>query len=233
LNEEGTPHSYVKIVRDISERVAAETLLRQAEQDMITLEDRERIARDLHDIVIQKLFAAGMSVQAVSSRIKEPESARRLATVVDDLDQTIREIRSVIFSLHTVGGSDNGLRSEILRIVSEERHVLGFAPRVHFDGTIDAVSDTVAGELLPTLREALSNVARHAEASAVEVFIDGTDGVTLRVLDNGRGLPTDASGGNGIRNVTERATRLGGTCRIAARPDGGTLLEWHVPDAGS
>jgi two-component system sensor histidine kinase DevS len=230
LNDEGRPHSYVKIVRDISERLAAETLLRQAEQDMVMLEDRERIARDLHDIVIQKLFAAGMSVQAVSSRVKEPESARRLATVVDDLDQTIREIRSAIFSLHS-SGADTGLRREILRIVAEERHVLGFAPRVHFDGTIDAISDKIAGELLPTLREALSNVARHADASAVEVFVDGSDGVTLRVLDNGRGLPTETVGGNGIRNVTERATRLGGTCRIAARPDGGTVLEWHVPDA--
>jgi PAS domain S-box-containing protein len=231
LNDEGRPHSYVKIVRDISERLAAETLLRQAERDMMMLEDRERIARDLHDIVIQKLFAAGMSVQAVSSRVKEPESARRLATVVDDLDQTIREIRSAIFSLHA-GRADSGLRSEILRIVSEERNVLGFAPRVHFEGTIDAISDKIAGELLPTLREALSNVGRHADASAVEVFVDGSDGVTLRVLDNGRGLPAETGGGNGIRNVTERATRLGGTCSIAGRPEGGTVLEWHVPDAG-
>jgi two-component system sensor histidine kinase DevS len=231
LNDEGRPHSYVKIVRDISERLAAETLLRQAERDMMMLEDRERIARDLHDIVIQKLFAAGMSVQAVSSRVKEPESARRLATVVDDLDQTIREIRSAIFSLHA-GGADSGLRSEILRIVSEERNVLGFAPRVHFEGTIDAISDKIAGELLPTLREALSNVGRHADASAVEVFVDGSDGVTLRVLDNGRGLPAETGGGNGIRNVTERATRLGGTCSIAGRPEGGAVLEWHVPDAG-
>jgi PAS domain S-box-containing protein len=230
LNADGRPHSYVKIVRDISERLAAEALLRQAEQDMMMLEDRERIARDLHDIVIQKLFAAGMSVQAVSSRIKEPESARRLATVVDDLDQTIREIRSVIFSLHTDPYAGSGLRSEILRVVSEERHALGFAPRVHFDGAIDSVDDAVAVELLPTLREALSNAARHAGASAVEIYVDGSDGVTLRVLDNGRGLPSEIGGGNGIRNVTERAARLGGACSIAARPDGGTALEWHVPN---
>jgi two-component system sensor histidine kinase DevS len=228
LNEEGRPHSYVKVVRDISERLAAERLLRQAEQDLLVLEDRERIARDLHDIVIQKLFAAGMSVQAVTARTIEPENARRLTTVIDDLDQTIREIRSVIFSLHAdLGGS--GLRSAILRVVSEERGVLGFAPRVHFDGPIDTIDDVVAAELLPTLREALSNVARHAEASSAEVFVTCNDGVLLCVLDDGRGIPADASGGNGIRNITERATRLGGRCRVAARPEGGTVLEWHVP----
>jgi PAS domain S-box-containing protein len=120
LNDEGRPHSYVKIVRDISERLAAERLLRQAEQDRRMLEDRERIARDLHDIVIQKLFASGMSVQAVTGRITDPESARRLSTVVDDLDQTILEIRSVIFSLHAEPGGGSGLRSEILRIALEE-----------------------------------------------------------------------------------------------------------------
>jgi PAS domain S-box-containing protein len=232
LNEEGRPHSYVKIVRDISERLAAETLLRQAEQDRLMLEDRERIARDLHDIVIQKLFAAGMSVQAVTPRITDRESARRLSIVVDDLDQTIREIRSAIFSLHAEPSRGSGLRSEILRVVSEEGHVLGFAPRVHFDGVVDAIDDAVAVELLPTLREALSNVARHADATAVDVFVESSNGVRLRVRDNGRGIAAGAGGGNGIRNITERATRLGGHCRVSARPEGGTLLEWTAPGAG-
>jgi two-component system sensor histidine kinase DevS len=234
LAEDGRPHSYVKIVRDIGDRLAAERLLRQAEQHLLMLEDRARIARDLHDIVIQKLFAAGMSVQVVTARLTDPENARRLATVVDDLDQTIREIRSVIFSLHAGEGADSGLRSQVLRVASEQRHVLGFAPRVHFDGVVDAIGDAVAVELLPTLREALSNVARHADASAVEVFLDVgvDDGVRLRVVDDGRGIPADPANGNGLRNITERATRLGGHCHVSARSQGGTLVEWRVPYAG-
>ncbi len=230
-NEDGRPSSYVKVVRDISDRLEAEGLLRQAEQDLLMLEDRERIARDLHDIVIQKLFAAGMSVQAVTARTTDPENARRLGAVVDDLDHTIREIRSVIFSLHADVASGTGLRIQILRVVSEERHVLGFDPRVYFDGPVDAIDDGIAVELLPTLREALSNVARHAGATSVEVFVACKDGVVLRLLDNGCGISPTPSLGNGIRNLSERAIKLGGHCFVTARPEGGTQLEWRIPKA--
>jgi PAS domain S-box-containing protein len=219
----------VATVRDITERLEAERRLRQAEQDLRLVEDRERIARDLHDIVIQKLFAAGMTIQGVWSRTTEPESARRLSGIVDDLDETIREIRSVIFSLQAETGQER-MRGEILRVVSEERLVLGFEPRVRFDGRVETMSDAVAAELLPTLREALSNVARHAEASAVEIFVECDESVALRVLDDGRGIPATVTGGSGIRNLTERAEMLGGSCRVVARPDGGTMLEWHVPN---
>ena len=227
--DEGRPRRYVEIVRDIRERLVTEERLRQAEQELRVVEDRERIARDLHDIVIQKLFAAGMTIQGVLSRSTEPDQARRLASVVDDLDDTIREIRSAIFSLQSNRG--DGVRGEILRIVSEERLVLGFEPRVRIEGPVDTISESVAAELLATLREALSNVARHAVASAVEIIVECGESVTLRVLDDGRGIPVTRHGGNGIRNVTERATMLGGQCRVAARPDGGTMLEWQVPNS--
>ena len=153
---EGRPRRYVKIVRDIRQRLETEERLRRVQQDLRLVEDRERIARDLHDIVIQKLFAAGMTIQGVWSRTTEPDQARRLSSVVDDLDDTIREIRSVIFSLQS--NRADGLRSDILRIVSEERLVLGFEPRVRFEGPVDTISESVATELLATLREALSNV---------------------------------------------------------------------------
>ena len=226
--EEGRPRRYVKIVRDIRERLETEDLLRRVEQDLRVVEDRERIARDLHDIVIQKLFAAGMTIQGVWSRTTDTDQARRLSSVVDDLDDTIREIRSAIFSLQSNQG--DGVRSEILRIISEERFVLGFEPRVRFEGPVDTISEPVATELLATLREALSNVGRHAGASAVEIIVESGDDVCLTVLDDGRGIPETDTVGNGIRNLTERATLLGGRCHIASRPGGGTTLEWQVPN---
>jgi PAS domain S-box-containing protein len=228
---EGRPIRYVKIVRDITERLDTEERLRQVEQDLRLVEDRERIARDLHDIVIQKLFAAGMTIQGVWSRTTEADQARRLSGVIDDLDDTIREIRSVIFSLQSRGRDRDGLRGEILRVVSEERLVLGFEPRVRFEGPVETITESIGAELLATLREALSNVARHADATRVEIVVECGESVALRVLDDGRGIPAAVTGGNGIHNVTERASMLGGRCRIAARADGGTVLEWLVPNS--
>ncbi len=227
--EDGTPKRYVKIVRDIRERLETEERLKVAEQHLRVVEDRERIARDLHDIVIQKLFAAGMTIQSVSSRTADAEHGHRLATVVDDLDDTIREIRSVIFSLHADAPDSMGVRAEVLRVADDERAALGFEPRIRFDGAVDSMDDRVAQELLPALREALSNVAKHAGASAVEIVVENAAEVTLRVLDDGRGMPATLPSGHGIKNLTERAERLGGTCRVASRPDGGTMVEWKVP----
>jgi len=230
--DDGVPTRYVKIVRDVRERIETEERLRTAEQHLRVVEDRERIARDLHDIVIQKLFAAGMTIQSVSARTADAEHGRRLATVVDDLDDTIREIRSVIFSLQGDARDTGGVRAEVLRITDDEREALGFEPRIRFDGAVDAIDDRIAQELLPTLREALSNVAKHAGASSVEIVVDHGEQVTLRVVDNGRGMPAALPSGNGIRNLTDRATKLGGTCRISSQPDGGTVLEWRVPAVG-
>ena len=218
----------VAAVRDVTERLEADERLRRAAQDLRIADDRERIARDLHDRIIQRLFAAGMTLQSTQQRNQEDAPAR-IATVIDDLDDTIRELRSVIFGLDSKP-QGSGLRSEILRVVSEERLALGFEPNVRFDGLIETVSNEVAAELLPTLREALSNVARHAHASWVQVIVECDENVILRVLDDGRGIPVTDSKGSGIRNVSTRAATLGGWCRVAARPDGGTMLEWHVPN---
>jgi PAS domain S-box-containing protein len=230
-DEEGTPQRYVKIVRDVRERLETEQRLKRAEQHLRIVEDRERIARDLHDVVIQKLFAAGMVVQSVAARNTDAEHSARLHRVVDDLDDTIKEIRSVIFSLQSDGRDQPGLRASVLRVVDEEREVLGFEPRIRFDGAVDATSEHLAAELLPALREALSNVARHARATAVEIDIEHLDGaVTLRVVDNGVGVSATGDGGNGIRNLATRAEKLGGRCLVADGSDGGTVLDWQVPD---
>jgi PAS domain S-box-containing protein len=222
----------VAVVRDVRERLETEQRLKRAEQHLRIVEDRERIARDLHDVVIQKLFAAGMTVQSVAARSADTEQSDRLHRVVDDLDDTIREIRSVIFSLQSDARDQSGLRASVLRVVDEEREALGFEPRIRFDGPVDATSDHVAAELLPAVREALSNVARHARASSVEIDVTRRDDVLeLRVVDDGVGLASDAGGGNGVPNLAKRAEKLGGTCVLRAGPERGTVLEWQVVDA--
>jgi PAS domain S-box-containing protein len=228
--EPGRPRSFVATVRDVRERIETEERLRETERELHTLEDHERIARDLHDIVIQQLFASGMTLQGAWSRIKDPDVAQRVAAVVDDLDRTIREIRSVIFGLQSFGGARRGLRDEITSLVSESSEHLAAQPRVAFDGPVDSISAEIAAQLLPTLREALSNVARHAQASSVDVTLAVGNEVLLRVVDDGVGIGNTAnSSGSGLRNMAERAEDLGGRFEFRQSPDGGTIIEWTVP----
>jgi PAS domain S-box-containing protein len=220
----------VAVVRDISDRVEAEARLQRAAQEMRLLEDRERIARDLHDIVIQRLFAAGMSLQGAVSLIEEPDVVERIDHVIDELDETIRELRTAIYGLQSHAVRAGGLREGIMRVIAEERDVLGIEPRVSLDGLVDVVTDDVAEHLLAVLREALSNVARHAEASSVDVSIQADDSVSLRVVDNGVGVSGGSSSGRGLRNMSDRALELGGRYEVRARPGGGTVVEWTVPN---
>ncbi len=220
----------VAVVRDITERAAADQRLRATEEELRTLEDHERIARDLHDIVIQQLFASGMTLQGAWPRIKEPEIAQRVAAVVDDLDRTIRKVRSAIFGLESMGNDTHGRRAEIMLVVSECGANLSSQARVHFDGPVETIGDEIQEELLATVREALSNVVRHAGATAVDLTVHATrDEVILRVTDDGNGIDENTSAGNGLRNMRERAERLGGRCDVRGRPDGGTVVEWVVP----
>ena len=201
-------------------------------RDVALLEDRERIARDLHDTVIQRLFAAGLNLQATARLAKVPEVQRRLQEAVEDLDTTIRQIRSTIFALETVTTDDAGLRSQVLGLCKELADVLGFEPHIRFDGPVDtAVTGSLAEHLLSALREMLTNVARHAEATSVDVEVSVTEGgVVLVVEDDGRGLPPDPSDeGRGLRNLDARAAELGGTFSAANRPTGGVSAQWTVP----
>jgi PAS domain S-box-containing protein len=225
--------TFVAIVRDIGERLEAEQLLRQAEESLHLLEDRERIARDLHDLVIQRLFAAGMALQATVARANDRDVTERVGRVVDDLDDTIRQLRSVIFGLQEQPSNTRSLRAEAVRVAAEERDALGFEPRVHFDGPVDTLGAAIAEHVLPTLREALSNVARHAAATSAIVEMSATSSeLVLRVADNGIGINEDVPRGNGLRNAQSRAAALGGTCTIIPNPDGGTRFEWRVPLGG-
>jgi signal transduction histidine kinase len=198
-------------------------------QRLAIVADQERIARDLHDTVIQQLFATGMSLQAASRSVTDPLVVERIQGAVDDLDRTIKDIRSTIFALQT--RSTRRVRDEVLAVTSEAAQALGFDPHVRFSGAVDALVDAeVAAHLLSTLREALSNVARHAAATRVDVEVTASpDSVLLTVADDGIGIPPDPARRSGLRNMAERADALGGKFGAERRPDGGTSVEWRVP----
>jgi two-component system sensor histidine kinase DevS len=206
---------------------------RQTLERVSDLEKGERIARDLHDTVIQRLFAIGMSLQASVRIVAEPAARERIVRSIDELDVTIRQIRTVIFGLEEPSAHGaSGLRSQTLRLARETGRLLGFEPQVSFNGAVDSiVPDAIAIELLATLREALANVARHAVAGEVKVSLGVKDKqVRLRVEDDGLGFDPAAPGaGHGLKNMRARAESRGG--RFAAGPsrDGGTALSWQVP----
>jgi signal transduction histidine kinase len=198
-------------------------------QRLVLFEDRDRIARDLHDLVIQRLFATGMSLQGATALMRDPEGTRRVQQAVDALDETIRDIRSTIFSLQSRGEDEPaGVRGRILAVVDEMTASLGFAPALRMAGPLDTqVPDDIADQMLVALREALANAAKHAQASRVDITVEtGTD-LVLMVKDNGVGI-TRTTRRSGLANLAERAADLGGTLRTAAE-GGGTELEWRVP----
>lgn len=210
--------------------LALERARAQDEREMLAvLGDRERIARDLHDVVIQRLFAAGMQLQGVTAHGLRPQTKERIDIVVEHLDTTIRDIRGAIFELRApVTGV---LRAEIRTLIEEARGPLGFRPQFTLDGPIDsAVPDSVRPAIIAVLREALSNVARHANATAVSVDISVTgETFALVVTDDGSGVPTDVRSVGGIRNLHRRAEELGGSCTLRPGEPGGTVLTWTVP----
>ncbi|GGQ26240.1 histidine kinase [Streptosporangium pseudovulgare] len=195
------------------------------------LEDRDRIAKDLHDVVIQRLFATAMTLMSAVPLIERPQAATRVQNAIDELDSTIRQIRSTIFALQSPdGGDDGGLRGRITTLVEDAGAHLGFRPALIMDGPLDnGVPPEIGDHLLAVLREALSNVVRHAKATRVGVHAGLAGGrLTLLVEDDGVGLPADGRR-SGLRNLRERADRLGGAFHVDVPPGGGTRLTWSVP----
>ena len=199
-------------------------------QRLLLFEDRDRIARDLHDQVIQRLFATGMSLQGATARMDDPEVAGRVEQAVDALDETIRDIRSAIFELQSRGDAGPArLRTRILGVVEEMTGPLGFAPALRMAGPLDTrVPDGIASQLLAALREALANAAKHARASRVDVAVEVGRDLVLTVRDDGVGLG-EVTRRSGLANLTERAAESGGAMRVAGAAGGGTELEWRVP----
>ncbi|WP_433257588.1 GAF domain-containing protein [Streptosporangium sp. CA-135522] len=195
------------------------------------LEDRDRIAKDLHDVVIQRLFAVAMTLMSTVRLVERPEASSRLQSAIDELDATIRQIRSTIFALqvpHQEGEEE--LRAQIVALVEGARGHLGFMPGLTMEGQLDTrVPKPVVEQVLAVLREALSNVVRHARAGKVEVAVEASeDRLDLRVTDDGVGVPEEGRR-SGLRNLQDRAERLGGSFTVESPPGGGTRLRWSVP----
>jgi len=217
--------------------VALELAASRAEAERLSVyEDRDRIARDLHDLVIQRLYATGMSLQGTIPMIGRPEVAARVSHAVDDMDQTIKEIRGAIFALQARDtGSPSDPRADIVHLVEEMTATLGFTPSLRLGAGLRTLhSDELTEQVLAVLREALSNVARHAGASQADVTVDvGQDGVlSVLVADDGTGIPAEGRR-SGLRNLADRAAKLGGELRLGPAEPGalrpGTRLEWRVP----
>ncbi len=203
--------------------------LQERVRQLAVLEDRERLARDLHDTIIQRLFATGLGLQALT-HLAAPEVADRIQEAVDDLDATIREIRGVIFGLQAHKEGQQSLRVRVLGLATDMTAVLGFVPKVHFDGPVDAVvNDALARDLLAVLRELLSNVGHHARAASVDIYLLAGSEIILRVEDDGRGPGPARAGGRGLKNLESRARAWGGSFAFAPKEGRGSLAEWRVP----
>ncbi|MDX6241170.1 MAG: hypothetical protein QOG10_5994, partial [Kribbellaceae bacterium] len=203
----------------------------QAQQDQSTLAvltDRDRIARDLHDLVIQRLFATGLQLQGMQ-RMVSPEVRERIGRSVEDIDATIRELRAAIFELHHQSGRSS-LRADVQELIEDYTAALGFEPELVITGPLDsAVPTVVRPQILAAIRESLSNVVRHADSSSVkvEIIVTGED-VTVRVSDDGVGI-TSTARESGLRNLRERAAGLGGAVRLESIQPHGTVLELRAP----
>jgi signal transduction histidine kinase len=201
---------------------------RADQQRLLLFEDRDRIGRDLHDLVIQRLFAVGLGLESVARSTSDLAVTARLATAVDDLDETIKDIRRTIFALGSLADSAD-LQAEVTRLVERAASTLKFRPTLKVEGPVRTlVPDNVAPDLLAVLGESLSNASRHADASTVEVLVSVSDQVRVVVSDNGRGMADDVRE-SGLGNMRERALKHGGTLTVTSNAGSGTTVDWRVP----
>ena len=203
---------------------------RQRREAQLLSIDRDRIARDLHDLVIQRLFGAGLSMQSLRRYIPDPVAQERISAVTAELDGTIHELRDTIYSMRTGHGQKEPLTGLIMRTIHEGIRNSDFSPKVQLTGPVDdAVPDAVVEQLLPVLSEGLSNAVRHSGADQIDISLTARpDRVELRIADNGCGFenPKRVSG---IANMKHRARVLGGECSIKSSPGRGTRLTWAAP----
>ncbi|HAN71741.1 MAG TPA: histidine kinase [Actinobacteria bacterium] len=232
------PTEMVDVAGSFGSQAAVTLVLAEARREherLAVYEDRDRIARDLHDLVIQRLFATGMMLQGTTRIDDVPEAAAtRVSRAVDELDETIKEIRQTIFALHEpVDGPTSSARGRVLRETAQAAALLGFDPAVRFTGPVDSMlAPEVTEHLIAALREALTNAARHADSRRVEVIVQIQGGdVVLAVTDDGIGIATDGAGRrSGVANIESRAQELGGSCLLQRVSEaGGTRLTWRVP----
>lgn len=224
--------SYLDLVRDFATHAAIALVLAAAREDarqLAVLAERERIAHDLHDHVIQRLFAAGMDLQDTLARARSPEVADRLNRTLDDLQTIIEEIRTTIFGLRSPAAVPGDFRHRIQRVIAELTENRDLVTTVRMDGPMTAVGAELAEHAEAVTAEAVSNAVRHSGASRLTVQIGVADMFTLDVIDNGRGIASGNTRRSGLANMTRRAEQLGGSCEISSPPGGGTRVHWTAP----
>ena len=215
-----------ELARRLSEGLTAASAQRERAR-LDVLEDRDRIARDMHDHIVQRLFATGLSLQSTARRIEDPDARERVDHAVDEVDGVIRDLRTTIFGLHHQKAT-RSLRSRLSDLVDGAAVTLGFAPTLTVAGDLTTVGPDVAEDLLAVVREGLSNAARHAGAGRVDVLVRVGEEVRVVIGDDGRGLP-DGVVRSGLDNLGHRAGTRGGRLTVSAGDLGGTELVWVVP----
>lgn len=217
----------------ISAGIAIENArLHQRVQKVAVSDERDRLARDLHDTVIQRLFGAGLRIQGIAGVVPEADLARRMGAVVTEIDESIIQLRTIIYALG-LAGDERDIRAKIISLLRELSEVVGFEVRSSFDGPVDSsVSDEIAEHLLKTVREAVTNIGRHAQATQAIVLVSvDAERCELTVTDNGIGMNSDKTrgGGLGMTNMRHRAEKLRGSFDVERPLTGGTTLRWRVP----
>ena len=222
---------YLRLVSDFADHAAVALTLAAARDDareLTLVADRERIAHDLHDHVIQRLFSAGMDLQSTMARVHSPAITERLDKTVDDLQGIIDEIRATIFNLQTPPGQ-GGFRQRVQEVVANLTDNRDVATTLRISGPMTAVSPVLADHAEAVIVEAISNAVRHSGATTITVDLDVADDIRIEVIDNGRGVPADNQRRSGLANMARRAEEVAGTCTVASPPTGGTRVCWTAP----
>ncbi|HEY0228013.1 MAG TPA: GAF domain-containing sensor histidine kinase, partial [Mycobacterium sp.] len=223
--------SYLALVSDFATHAAIALMLasgREHARQLTIVAERERIAHDLHDHVIQRLFAAGMDLQGTVARVRSPEVSDRLNRTLDDLQTIIEEIRTTIFQLKSPSEND-GFRAEIQRVVADLTENRDIVTTVRMHGPMTAISGELAEHAEAVTAEAISNAVRHSGASRLTVEVSAADMLTVDIIDNGCGVPVDNSRRSGLANMSYRAAQVGGRCEVSTPPEGGTRVHWTAP----
>ena len=231
---EGPPFddSYLDLMSDFATHAAIALMLasgREHARQLTIVAERERIAHDLHDHVIQRLFAAGMDLQGTVARARSPEVIDRLNRTLDDLQTIIEEIRTTIFQLKSPLEKDVGFRNRIQRVVADLTENRDIVTTVRMHGPTTAVGGELAEHAEAVTAEAVSNAVRHSGASRLTVEVSVGDMLTVDIVDNGSGMPVDNPRRSGLANMLYRAEQVGGRCEISNQPEGGTRVRWTAP----
>ena len=225
-------NSYLDLVSDFAGHTAIALRLAAAhtrERELSVLTDRERIAHDLHDHVIQRLFAAGMDLQGSIARARSPELVERLSRTVDNLHATIQEIRTTIFGLQHPSAHVADFRRRIQRLIADLTDDRGISTTLQMVGPMTVMGVQLADHAEAVITEAISNTVRHSGASRLTIEITAVDELAIDIIDDGRGIPPDNQRRSGLANMAQRAEQLGGICQITSPTEGGTHVHWTAP----